>query len=118
MIYAVFGPREVRGELFTDEKRVSEALSSIKDLTGLILGGGKGAETFAENWAKEHNLPFTHVTPNIKAYGTRKAFDLRNTEMINRAEGVVVFWDGAARSTHELLSRIILMQKYAKLFPV
>lgn len=119
MLYAIFGPRDVRGTLFTDARHVHAHLDEIKDITGVILGGGKGVETFAEEWAQSKQFDkIIKVKPDIAMFGPKKAFDLRNTEIIHRSERVIVFWDGASRTAADLIGHCAVTGKYCIVLPL
>jgi hypothetical protein len=123
MIYAVFGPPKARGEIFSDNKYVSECLNSLKDVTLLISGGGRGIETFAEEWAEAKKIPFKLIPPNLigsdnNPAAMSQAFDTRNIEMITKAEMVAIFWDAAFPQMVTIAQRAIIMKKRVLMFPI
>lgn len=67
----------------------------------IISGGAKGADSLAEQYAKEKGYPFLVFPANWKKFG-RKAGYIRNQEMHQflsrqKKRGVVAFWDGKSR---------------------
>ena len=64
----------------------------------IITGGAKGIDTLAEAWAAERGLPTLTVKPRYEKYG-RAAPILRDEEMVDMADGVLVIWDGTSRGS-------------------
>lgn len=63
-----------------------------------VSGGAKGADTMAEQYAKEHGIKILVLKPNWKKYGKKAGF-LRNNEIIQKCDVVVAFWDGSSHGT-------------------
>jgi hypothetical protein len=123
MRYAVFGPRELRFKLYSNKQHVAGCLKSIKDLTGIISGGGKGVEELAQKYAEECDIPFTPIPPHFQsesgvAISARVAFDTRNLMIINEADAVVVFWDGLFSAMVPIMQRCMTFHKRVVLFPM
>ncbi|MET4190706.1 MULTISPECIES: hypothetical protein [unclassified Bradyrhizobium] len=123
MRYAVFGPRELRFQLYTNKQHVAGCLGAIPDLTGIIAGGGKGVEALAEAYAKENGIDFTPIPPNYQSDSgvkitAQQVFDTRNLAIINEADAVVVFWDGLFAAMVPLLQRCMVLKKRVILCPV
>ena len=98
------------GRDYADEKRVWAALDTIHLLYGdimLIHGGAKGVDTFAENWAKDHQQVHICFPAEWNKYGKR-AGSKRNAEMAaiglseNSLNHALVFRGG--RGTTNMLS--------------
>jgi hypothetical protein len=79
----------------------------IKEYTNgnieIVSGGAKGADTLAEKYAKEKQLPITIFPAKWEEYGKSAGF-IRNVEMHNYINEVsnrmcVCFWDGLSRGT-------------------
>lgn len=68
------------------------------DTTELISGGAKGVDTSARNYALANHLPLTELRPNYRRY--RKGAPLKRTiDIIQQADFVLIFWDGASKGT-------------------
>lgn len=94
MRYAVFGPREVRRQAYTNYAYIASTLATFPDLSSVVLGGGQGVELLAERWAKEAQKPYSVVRPDIKnSKSVYEAFRNRNEDIIRRVNKVVVFTD-------------------------
>lgn len=68
------------------------------DVELIITGGAKGIDTLAEAYAKERGIPTVTVKPCYERYG-RAAPILRDEEMVDLADSVLVIWDGASRGS-------------------
>lgn len=64
----------------------------------IISGGAKGTDSLAEKLALEHELPITVIKPDWKQYG-RGAGPIRNREIVDTADVVIVFWNGKSKGT-------------------
>jgi hypothetical protein len=74
-------------------------LISEKILVSLIISGGAiGADSLAEKWAKEKNIPTQIFLPDWKKYGKRAGY-LRNIEIVKNADIVIAFWNGESKGT-------------------
>jgi hypothetical protein len=110
MIVAVVGSRT-----FADKDLLTKKLDEIqerkkKPITKVVSGGASGADTLAEEYAKEHDIPVVVIEPEWNRYG-RAAGPKRNAEIVDAAEIVVAFWDGVSRGTK---STIELARKRGK----
>ena len=64
----------------------------------VITGGAKGVDTLAEEFARERGIPAVTVKPCYERYG-RAAPILRDEEMVDMADAVLVIWDGVSRGS-------------------
>lgn len=64
----------------------------------IITGGTRGIDTLAEAYAKERGIPTVTVKPCYEKYG-RAAPILRDEEMVDMADAVLVIWDGVSRGS-------------------
>lgn len=68
----------------------------------IISGGAKGADTFAEQYAKENNIETLIFPAEWKKYGRRAGY-LRNVDIIKNCDICIAFWDGFSGGTaHDL----------------
>jgi hypothetical protein len=76
------------------------AKAALKDLviTEIVSGGAKGADALAERYAKENNIPVKIFKPDWAKYG-RGAGPVRNKLIVEYADKVIAFWDGASKGT-------------------
>lgn len=124
MRVAVIGSRN-----FTDYPRLKKALDLVPvKITEIVSGGAKGADSLAEKYAKERNIPvkvFYAKWKDLDAkpcvvksnkYGQYNALagHNRNTEIIERAELIMAFWDGKSRGTKDSIDKCMELGKNLK----
>ena len=66
--------------------------------TEIVSGGAAGVDTSAKKYAQANGIKLTEFLPDYKSYG-RRAPLVRNLEIIDYADQVLAFWDGASRGT-------------------
>ena len=94
MKLAIIGSRA-----FNNLDRFHETLLPLKEKIELIVSGGaKGADSIAENYAKENKIPVIIHYPDWKQYG-KKAGIIRNKLIIVDSDAVIAFWDGESKGT-------------------
>ena len=86
----------------------------LPDLTRIISGGARGADTLGERFANEMGLEISRFIPDWDGLGKRAGY-ARNAEMAKFAVedgnyGVLIaFWDGQSRGTKHMID---LANKY------
>jgi hypothetical protein len=98
MKVAVIGSRN-----FNDYEKVKQVLST-KNITLLVSGGAKGADTLGQKYAEEHDIETKIFLPDWEKYGKKAGF-LRNSDIINESELVIAFWDGFSKGTLDSLKK-------------
>lgn len=68
------------------------------DVLEIVSGGAKGVDTIAREFAKANSITLVEFLPEYKKYG-RGAPLVRNKEIVNYSDKVLVFWDGKSRGT-------------------
>jgi len=92
MKIAVIGSRN-----FNNYNKLCEILSQY-EISEIVSGGAKGADSLAERYSKEYNIKITIFYPNWKKFG-KSAGPIRNKEIIDYCDHVVAFWDGSSKGT-------------------
>ncbi len=64
----------------------------------IVSGGAKGVDTCAAEFASKNGLKLTVFLPQYERYG-RAAPILRNKEIVDYADRVIIFWDGSSKGT-------------------
>lgn len=86
----------------------------LPDLTRIVSGGARGADTLGERFANEMGLEITRFIPDWDGLGKRAGY-VRNAEMAKFAveddnDGMLIaFWDGQSRGTKHMID---LANKY------
>lgn len=98
MKVAVVGSRN-----FTDYNLVKETLDEIKDISLIVSGGARGADSLGERYAAEKGIPIKIFLPAWDVYG-RSAGYRRNVQIVEAADIVIAFWDGLSRGTRHSIN--------------
>lgn len=93
MIYAIIGGRD-----FDNYTYVKEVMSRYDDVTGIVSGGAKGADSLGAKYAFDNDLKLITHLPDWDKYGRGAGF-VRNKLIIDDADFVVAFWDGKSKGT-------------------
>ena len=83
----------------------SRNLTSVKlseyvpeEVSEIVSEGSAGIDACAATYAKEKGLRITEFLPQYKKYG-RAAPILRNKQIVDYADAVLIFWDGCSKGT-------------------
>lgn len=76
---------------------------NISEISLIISGGAKGADTLAEKFAKKHNISTEIYKPEWDKFGKRAGF-IRNREIVISCDKLVAFWDGKSRGTEHSIN--------------
>jgi len=76
----------------------SEELEKLIKNTGweineVVSGNCRGVDEMGEQWAEKQNIPVKQFMADWTAYG-REAGELRNRDMAEYADGLILLWDG------------------------
>ena len=80
----------------------------LPDLTRIVSGGARGADTLGERFANEMGLEISRFIPDWDGLGKRAGY-VRNAEMAKFAveddnDGMLIaFWDGKSRETKHMI---------------
>jgi len=77
---------------------VIDELRKIYMIDTIVSGGAKGADTFAEIYAKDNNLKLIVFPAQWDEYGKSAGF-IRNTTIWDNSDLGVAFWDGSSKGT-------------------
>ena len=64
----------------------------------IVSGGAKGVDLCAADFARSHNIKLTEFVPEYSRFG-RAAPLVRNKQIVEYADKVLVFWDGSSKGT-------------------
>ena len=70
----------------------------------VVSGGAKGIDGLAISWALRHSLPYILFKADWNKYGKQAGF-IRNQQMLNYADALVVIWDGYSSGTKDILKK-------------
>ena len=81
--------------------RVSGILANIENPI-IVSGTAAGADRLGERYAAEHGLQLLQFPANWEAHGKAAGF-IRNQEMAENADALILFWDGKSRGSKNML---------------
>ena len=68
------------------------------DITTIISGGARGIDRCGEIYAKKYNTPLELYPANWEVHGKSAGY-IRNREMVNTADGLILIWDGYSKGS-------------------
>jgi len=92
MKYAIIGSRS-----FNDYDKLKSVLDEYDNVTEIISGGAKGADSLGALYAANHDIKLTIFKPNWSI--GRHAGLLRNTKIVQESDIIIAFWDGKSKGT-------------------
>ena len=85
-------------------------LNKLEYITEVISGGAKGVDYYAEKWAENLNFPIKIFPANWKKYG-RAAGPIRNKQMAEYADALLLIWDGVSRGSANMKKEMTKLNK-------
>ena len=102
---AVIGSRN-----FSNYELLQKTLDEIPGIKKVISGGAAGADSLAEQWAKEHSVDTVIYKPDWAKYG-RGAGVVRNRLIIEDCDWCIAFWDGTSKGTQSSIEHARKLNK-------
>jgi len=106
---------------FTDYEKFSQLVDEYIEEIGtpefIISGGAKGADTMAEKYAQEHNIPTKIFKPDWDKYG-KVAGIMRNTDIIQNSTHVIAFLSQKSIGTVDSINKAKKFNKVLKIIDV
>ena len=90
-VFAIVGSRN-----FNDYELLKSELKKV-GIKKIVTGGAKGADSLAEKYAHEYNIPLEIYKPDCKL--GRHAGFLRNKLIVDNSQSVIAFWNGESYGT-------------------
>ena len=95
-------------------QHVEDAIEKSEfEITTVISGTARGADTFGEFWAEANGIPVERFPADWELYGKRAGFR-RNVQMAENADALIAIWDGESKGTQHMIN--IATQKGLKVF--
>lgn len=76
----------------------------------IVSGMARGADALAWAFAKENNVKCHEFPADWDTHGRRAGY-VRNAEMANFSDALLVFWDGESRGTKNMMDTMIKQGK-------
>lgn len=106
MKFGIIGSRS-----FNDYDLLSNTLKQYHNsIECIVSGGAVGADTLAEKYANEHNIPTLIFKPQYSIFG-KIAPLLRNKTIVEKSDVIIAFWDGKSTGTLNSINHCKKMRK-------
>lgn len=85
--------------------------------TLILSGGARGIDTAGERWARRRGVEVACCEANWGEHGVA-AGPIRNQQMVDNADALVLIWDGKSRGSRDVLTRaqekkLVIVEKFA-----
>ena len=91
------------GRNFNNYELLKSTIENLDiNITEIVCGEAKGADTLGRRYAEEKNIPIKSFPAQWDTYG-KSAGMIRNAEMGTYADYLVAFWDGKSRGTKNMI---------------
>jgi len=86
----------------TDESVLRSALSLVHwEITEVVCGMAPGIDSLGADWAIDNNIPVSYYPADWRKYGYA-AGPIRNKEMAENADALLLIWDGHSRGSKNM----------------
>lgn len=109
--FAIVGSRH-----FPALSRVAEYVSGLPQGSTIVTGGASGVDAEAARAARERELAVIRVPASFDEARDARAAEERNQKLIDQADVVVAFWDGASEGTRSTVNRALDSGKEVHVF--
>lgn len=124
-IIGIVGVRDFQNVLYennsyivrTIERHILTSGRTLQSIS-VVTGGGRGVERMIVEWCEAKDIPCRKIPPNIAEYGPKKAFAIRNNNIVSQSNELVVFWDGCIDVTKESIATAMHLSRVATCYPV
>ena len=102
---------------FTDYdflKRKLKTLVNITDVKEVVSGCCGGVDSLGEWWALENNIKIQKFPANWNKY-KKRAGPIRNKQMAQYGDALIVFWDGKSRGSNNMIEQMKNVNKPTKI---
>lgn len=83
--------------------QITEELGNAQIVPTLIISGrARGVDRKGEDWAKENNVPILKMPADWQKY-KKAAGPIRNTQMAEKGDALLCFWDGKSTGTKDMI---------------
>lgn len=79
----------------------------------IVSGGANGIDMLGEEYANKKRLPIKRFLPDWNTYG-RRAGPLRNAEMAEYADGLLLIWNGWSPGSASMKKEILKRNKFIR----
>jgi len=89
----------------TDASKLQTVIDDYEwPITTVLCGGAQGVDKLGEQYALAHNIPIEYYPADWKTHG-KAAGPIRNSQMAENAEALILIWDGQSRGSKDMLAK-------------
>lgn len=116
----IAGSRTVRPTLADIDAAFDDLLFVRADVTEVVCGGAKGADTAGREWAIRNKIPvhMEPITPEDMTHGAYLGPRMRNRRMAVRGTHLLAWWDGISGGTSDMVCRMVARDKPVRVIPM
>ena len=103
MNLVIAGSRDIRVGIVGIQEYITAARLSPKLV---ITGGASGIDTDGRNWAVDRGIPHLVCPANWEDLGKR-AGPIRNAEMADHADHLLLIWDGKSKGSADMKAKML-----------
>lgn len=101
---------------FNDYEYLKQSLKELNlDITEIVCGEAKGADTLGRRYGEENNIPIKSFPAQWDLYGKSAGY-IRNSQMGDYADYLVAFWDGKSKGTFNMIEYMRKKGKHGQVF--
>lgn len=115
MKVAVVGSRNI--DSYSLVKEELDIIFNNMNVGTIISGGAKGVDSLAERYARENKIPFIEILPDWRKHGIQAGV-IRNTEIVDKCDVLVAFWDGSSKGTLDSINKATKKGKKVFIFKI
>jgi hypothetical protein len=89
---------------FNDYKKLNDfmnAMTKYIDIESIICGEARGADILGSCWARANDIPVRSMPADWATHG-KKAGYIRNSEMADIGDVLILFWDGISKGSKHM----------------
>lgn len=101
---------------FPDLARVEEYVRSLPAGASLVTGSASGVDAAVTKSARARGLPVLRVPASFEEASDARRSAERNQKLIDQADALVAFWDGASQGTRMTIERALDSGKEVHVF--
>lgn len=106
-VVAIIGSRD-----FSNKALVAQTMRGLQqayEVTKVVSGGAKGADTLGVKWANKHKIEALVYLPDFKKH--KRAYHYRNRQIVEAADLVIAFWNSSSTGTRYTINYVRQMEK-------
>lgn len=108
----------VGSRTFNDYDALVDKINDLHlDITEIISGGARGADSLAKRYALEHDINLVEYIPDWDTHGKAAGF-IRNKDIIKHGDLVIACWDGVSKGTKSSIDIANRLHKPVHIIPL